>query len=193
MTRQSVQHPSGVLSFPFVLADASFCMSKVHDSRRLRSKVGEVAWAVFLSDGYVTSGGCMFNLFDGSRQRGEFSRRPPLPFATPSVPAAPPRPSPSRRSPTQANVNYRRLWIIFRRSQTTPAVFLSFDIAHLSSPLPPPAALSFSTLSFLPLSLRPLSPRSTFLSFLHPPFILVYPPQTYVRWRTLSEKGRQLA
>jgi len=27
--------------------------------------------AVFLSDGYVTSCGCMFNLFDGSQQRGE--------------------------------------------------------------------------------------------------------------------------
>lgn len=156
----------------------------VHDGRRLRSKVGEVAWVVFLFDGYVTSGGCMFNLFDGSRQRGEFSQRPPLFF-----PAVPPRPSPSRRSPTQANVNYRRLWIIFRRSQTTPAVFLSFDIAHLSSLLLPPAAFSFSTLSFLPLSTfsrssaLPVSPvsRSTFLSFLHfghpvvALFILVYP------------------
>lgn len=57
-------------------------MHKVHVHKvrhRLRPEEGEVAWTVFLSDGYVTSGGCMFNLFDGSRQREEFSRRAPSP------------------------------------------------------------------------------------------------------------------
>lgn len=110
----------------------------------------------------------------------------------------------SRRSPTQANVNYRRLWIIFRRSQTTPAVFLFFDIAHLSSPSALSAPLFlfllYYTLSslfreiciffsrviytssiFRTRSVLLFSLSSTFLLFerLCASFVLVYPARTY--------------
>lgn len=96
--------------------------SYIHVERKRRRKVANSF--SFSSAGYVTSCGCMFNLFDGSRRREEYWS-----------PCLPPRIPRLRRSPTQANVNYRRLWIILRRFQTAPGLLL-FESA-CDTPFPP--------------------------------------------------------
>ena len=112
---------------------------------------------------------------DGSMAGGP---RPPPP-ATHLLPPLDPRIPSLRRSPTQANVNYRRLWIILRRFQTAPGLLL------------------FESTSRCPFF--SLSPPFTFF-LRRQPVILVWPSflsssrvrKTYVSHRTLPEK-RQAA
>lgn len=56
--------------------------------------------------------------------------------------ASPPRIPRLRRSPTQANVNYRRLWIILRRFQTAPGLLLFESACDTPFPPTPPPPLS---------------------------------------------------
>lgn len=137
-----------------------------------------VARAVFLFAGYVTSCGCMFNLFDGSRQREDYGRRPPPPCSSPPPPSSP-------RTPTITHASECKLPEAVNHfekipdSPRAPSLRLRCPFFLFFAPCTPlPATLlssSFWVLSFLYLG---SSPRLAF--------------DAYVSRRTLPEKGRRL-